>query len=35
MSSSTAARTADYAAWTGRIEDDALLRGAGRFGDDL
>ena len=21
--------------WTGRIEDDALLRGAGRFGDDV
>ncbi|HLA21601.1 MAG TPA: xanthine dehydrogenase family protein molybdopterin-binding subunit, partial [Pseudolabrys sp.] len=22
-------------AWTGRIEDDALLRGQGRFGDDV
>ena len=31
---STAARKADLAAWAGRIEDDALLRGAGRFGDD-
>jgi aerobic carbon-monoxide dehydrogenase large subunit len=30
---STAARNAD--AWTGRVEDDALLRGAGRFGDDV
>lgn len=32
--SSNAARTTDTA-WTGRIEDDALLRGAGHFGDDL
>jgi aerobic carbon-monoxide dehydrogenase large subunit len=31
---STAARKADPSAWAGRIEDDALLRGAGRFGDD-
>jgi len=31
---STAARQAGPSAWTGRIEDDALLRGAGRFGDD-
>jgi carbon-monoxide dehydrogenase large subunit len=28
------ARQADLSHWTGRIEDDALLRGAGRFGDD-
>ena len=21
--------------WTGRVEDDALLRGQGRFGDDV
>ena len=32
---STAARQAGPSAWTGRIEDDALLRGAGRFGDDV
>ena len=31
---STAARQASPPAWAGRIEDDALLRGAGRFGDD-
>jgi carbon-monoxide dehydrogenase large subunit len=31
---STAARQAGPSAWPGRIEDDALLRGAGRFGDD-
>jgi carbon-monoxide dehydrogenase large subunit len=31
---STAARQAGSSAWAGRIEDDALLRGAGRFGDD-
>ncbi len=24
-----------HRAWTGRVEDDALLRGAGRFGDDV
>ena len=34
MTAKTAARTAD-AGWTGRVEDDALLRGAGRFGDDV
>ncbi len=28
------ARKTDQSAWAGRIEDDALLRGAGRFGDD-
>ncbi len=32
---STAARQASPPAWAGRIEDDALLRGAGRFGDDV
>jgi carbon-monoxide dehydrogenase large subunit len=32
---STAARQAGPSAWAGRIEDDALLRGAGRFGDDV
>jgi len=32
---STAARKADLSAWAGRIEDDALLRGQGRFGDDV
>src|ERR1035437_8306199 len=31
---STATRQASPPAWAGRIEDDALLRGAGRFGDD-
>ena len=33
MSSSTAAIATS--AWAGRVEDDALLRGAGRFGDDV
>ncbi len=28
-------RTADFSAWTGRVEDDALLRGQGRYGDDV
>ena len=32
MTSSTAAIATS--AWAGRVEDDALLRGAGRFGDD-
>ena len=32
MTQSTAARDN---AWSGRIEDDALLRGQGRFGDDV
>ncbi len=32
---STAACQAGRSAWTGRIEDDALLRGAGCFGDDV
>ncbi len=31
---STAARQSGPSNWAGRIEDDALLRGAGRFGDD-
>lgn len=35
MSASNAARNVDKAAWHGRVEDDPLLRGAGRFGDDL
>jgi len=33
MTNSPAASAAS--AWTGRIEDDALLRGTGRFGDDV
>jgi carbon-monoxide dehydrogenase large subunit len=32
MTDSTAAKPAP---WTGRVEDDALLRGQGRFGDDV
>jgi aerobic carbon-monoxide dehydrogenase large subunit len=32
MTQSTAARDNE---WSGRIEDDALLRGQGRFGDDI
>ena len=32
---STVARSSDLAAWSGRVEDDALLRGQGRFGDDV
>jgi carbon-monoxide dehydrogenase large subunit len=32
---STAACKTDPSAWAGRIEDDALLRGQGRFGDDV
>jgi carbon-monoxide dehydrogenase large subunit len=32
MTSATAAKAAP---WAGRIEDDALLRGQGRFGDDV
>ncbi|HET7191991.1 MAG TPA: xanthine dehydrogenase family protein molybdopterin-binding subunit [Pseudolabrys sp.] len=35
MTQSIAARNDEKAAWNGRIEDDALLRGQGRFGDDL
>src|SRR3990172_5216217 len=35
MNQPTAARHAESSAWAGRIEDDALLRGQGRFGDDV
>ncbi len=35
MNQPTAAHSADPSAWTGRIEDDALLRGQGRYGDDV
>ena len=28
-------RATDFSAWTGRVEDDALLRGNGRYGDDV
>lgn len=28
-------RTTDFSGWTGRVEDDALLRGQGRYGDDV
>jgi carbon-monoxide dehydrogenase large subunit len=35
MTQSTAARNDEHIAWSGRIEDDALLRGQGRFGDDV
>ena len=35
MTQSTAARNDNRAAWSGRIEDDPLLRGQGRFGDDV
>ncbi|MFY9598951.1 MAG: xanthine dehydrogenase family protein molybdopterin-binding subunit [Pseudolabrys sp.] len=35
MTQSTAARNEDHAVWSGRVEDDALLRGQGRFGDDV
>ena len=34
MTQSTAARHDDDT-WKGRVEDDALLRGRGRFGDDV
>ena len=34
MNQPTAARRAEPSAWTGRIEDAALLRGQGRYGDD-
>ena len=30
-----ASRATDFSAWTGRVEDDALLRGQGRYGDDF
>ena len=32
---SNTARSAGPSAWAGRVEDDALLRGQGRFGDDV
>ena len=35
MDQPIAARTTDFSAWTGRVEDDALVRGQGRFGDDV
>ena len=35
MTQSTAVRDGSHAVWPGRIEDDALLRGRGRFGDDV
>ena len=28
-------RATDFSTWTGRVEDDALLRGQGRYGDDV
>src|SRR5262249_44746179 len=28
-------RSDDHTGWSGRVEDDALLRGQGRFGDDV
>src|SRR3569832_2337779 len=34
MNAPTASK-ADFSTWKGRLEDDALLRGAGRFGDDV
>ena len=34
MTQSTAARNSDHT-WSGRTEDDPLLRGQGRFGDDV
>jgi CO/xanthine dehydrogenase Mo-binding subunit len=34
MTASTAVQ-ADFSVWEGRVEDDPLLRGAGRFGDDV
>jgi len=35
MDQSTALRSPDFSQWEGRIEDDTLLRGQGRFGDDV
>jgi carbon-monoxide dehydrogenase large subunit len=34
MTHSVAARTDEHTGWSGRVEDDVLLRGRGRFGDD-
>ncbi|HET9716937.1 MAG TPA: xanthine dehydrogenase family protein molybdopterin-binding subunit [Pseudolabrys sp.] len=35
MTQSPSAQDVAGRAWTGRVEDDALLRGRGRFGDDV
>ncbi len=35
MDRPTAARSTDHPAWSGRVEDGALVRGQGRFGDDV
>jgi aerobic carbon-monoxide dehydrogenase large subunit len=35
MTQSTAVQDDDHAVWSGRVEDDPLLRGQGRFGDDV
>jgi carbon-monoxide dehydrogenase large subunit len=35
MNEMPAVRTKAAAAWSGRVEDDALLRGQGHFGDDV
>ena len=35
MDQPTVTRRTDAAAWSGRVEDEALLRGQGRFGDDV
>ena len=35
MNVTTPVRTDKATAWTGRVEDDALLRGEGHFGDDV
>src|SRR5512132_1508967 len=35
MDQTTTARNAAPSDWTGRVEDDALVRGQGRFGDDV
>jgi len=34
MNAPIVAHRADFTTWKGRVEDDALLRGSGRFGDD-
>ena len=35
MNPPSVAVATDFSAWTGRVEDDALLRGNGRYGDDV
>ena len=35
MTQPSVARATDFSDWTGRVEDDALLRGQGRYGDDI